>query len=153
MNVFQTVPFDLMWVHPSPRQAKAMVSSSLLAFLLPLLFFSPSPFLLQTPPHLSLNLCHLSPSVSHLLNIPVQVQHPDDQHLQTQILPLLTHPPAVPALASLQRIRHIPNKNNSFVHTFVEVQYFFFVTWSRQSHPGLMFFFFSQLPPFLGFMW
>lgn len=96
---FQTVPFDLTGVHPSPRQAKAMVGSNLLSplFLLLLFFFSSS-FLLQTPPHLMLNHCHLSHSVSHLLNILVQVQHPGYQHLQTQTHPLPTHPPAVAAL-------------------------------------------------------
>lgn len=95
----KTVPFDLTGVHPSPRQAKAMVSSNLLSpYFLLLLFFLSSSFLLQTPPHLSFNHCHLSHPVSHLLNIPVQVHHPDYQHVQTQTLPLLTHPPAVPAL-------------------------------------------------------
>lgn len=118
-----------------------MVSSSLLSLVLLLLFFFSSPFLLQTPPHVSLNTCHLNHSVSHLLNIPVQVQHPDYQHLQTQTLPLLTHPPAVPvpALASLQRIRHITNQNIPFVHTFVEV---FFLPElhgaDKESHSGFV---------------
>lgn len=92
-SFFETVPFDLTGVHPRPRQAKAMVSSNLLSPpLLLLLFFFSSSFPLQTPPHLSLNNCHLSHSVSHLLNTPVQVQHPDHQHLQTETLPLLTLP-------------------------------------------------------------
>lgn len=110
-----------------------MVGSNLLSpFFLLLLFFFSSSFLLQTPPHLSLNHCHLSHSVSHLLNIPVQVQHPDYQHLQTHTLPLLTHPPAVPALPPSKGSCTSLSKHVPLFWLCVCISSSSRVTWSRQ---------------------
>lgn len=110
-----------------------MVGSNLLSpFFLLLLFFFSSSFLLQTPPHLSLNHCHLSHSVSHLLNIPVQVQHPDYQHLQTYTLPLLTHPPAVPALPPSKGSCTSLSKHFRLFWLCVCISSSSRVTWSRQ---------------------
>lgn len=88
--MLKTVPLDRTGTQPRPRQAKAMVSSCLLSLLLFLFFVSLSvapPFLLQAPCHLSLNNTTLFAPADLCENIPVQVEHPDQQHLQTQTLP------------------------------------------------------------------
>lgn len=120
--LWQTVPLDRTGTQPRPRQAKAMVNSCLLSLLLSsfLSFSVAPPFLLQTPCHLSLNSTTLFTPEDLSIHIPVQAQHPDKQHLQTQTLPLhlLTHPPAVPDLSSLQLTQHVTENKYFFsVHT------------------------------------
>ena len=115
--MLHTVPLDRTGTQPRPRQAKAIVCSCLLFLLLLSLFFV---FLccssLSSSDSLSsVSQCHIFHSYRSFWNIPVQVLHPGEEHLQTQTLPLhlLCHPPIhllSRALSSLQLTQHVTGK-------------------------------------------